>query len=189
MFVKYIENFLTKEECDQIILLGESVGLSQMKSSLIVNGKLIEETVSYDGNKRMGCYFYDELLETDILKNLTNKIVELSNNLNPFNGINYIKVPKYSFNRYGEGDFLDWHPDSHEIVNGATITYIIQLNDQYEDGDVKYIVNETEYSVPKKEGSVFIFDSNIVHSVKEITRGIRYSINVWPSKVIKKSLI
>lgn len=110
MFVKYIEDFLTKEECDQIILLGESAGLSQMKSSLIVNGELIEENVSYDGNKRMGCYFYDELLENGILKNLTNKIVELSNNLNPFKGINYIKVPKYSFNRYGEGDFLDWHP-------------------------------------------------------------------------------
>ena len=69
MFVKYIENFLTKEECDEIILLGESVGLIQMKSSLIVNGKLIEENVSYGGNKRMGCYFYDELLENDILKN------------------------------------------------------------------------------------------------------------------------
>ena len=63
------------------------------------------------------------------------------------------------------------------------------MNDQYEDGDVKYIVNEIEHSVPKKEGSVFIFDSNIVHSVKEITSGVRYSINVWHSKIIKKSLI
>jgi len=189
MFVKYIENFLTKEECNQIILLGESVGLIQMKSSLIVDGKLIEENVSYDGNKRMGCYFYDEVLENDILKNLTNKIVELSNNLNPFKGINYIKVPKYSFNRYGEGDFLDWHPDNHEILNGATITFIIQLNDDYEGGDVKYITDGTNQTTPKKTGSVLIFDSNIVHSVDEVINGIRYSLNVWPSKTIKQSIL
>ena len=128
MFIKYIENFLTKEECEQIILLGESVGLIQMKSSLIVNGKLIEENTIYSGNKRMGCYFYDDLLENKLLKNITNNIIELSNNLNPFKGLYYTKVPSYSFNRYGEGDFLEWHSDKHEILDGATITFIIQLS-------------------------------------------------------------
>lgn len=189
MFTKYIENFLTKEECDQIILLGESVGLTQMKSSLIVNGKLIEENVSYSGNKRMGCYFYDDLLENELLKKITNKIVELSNNLNPFKGINYSNVPKFSFNRYGEGDFLDWHPDNHEILNGATITFIIQLNEEYEGGEVKYITDGTNYTTPKKTGSVLIFDSNIVHSVDEVIKGTRYSLNVWPSKTIKQSIL
>lgn len=189
MFLKYVDNFLSKEECDSIIEMGESVGLSQMKSSLIVNGNLIEENVNYDGNKRMGCYFYDDLLETPLIKNLSNKILELSNNLNPFKGVIYDRIPKYSFNRYGIGDFLDWHPDKHEILNGATITYIIQLNDDYENGDVKYNINGAEISVPKKTGSVFIFDSNIVHSVDKITKGVRYSINVWPAKTIKKSLL
>jgi|688.fasta_scaffold251665_3 hypothetical protein len=189
MFTRYIENFLTSDECITLIKLGESTNLTQMKSSLVVNGKVLSENTEYSGNKRMGTYFTNGLLDLPILKELTDKIITLSNELNPYNGITYNRIHNYSFNRYGEGDFLDWHPDSHEIVNGATITYIIQLNDQYEDGDVKYIVNEIEHSVPKKEGSVFIFDSNIVHSVKEITSGIRYSINVWPSKVIKKSLI
>lgn len=189
MFTKYIENFLTTEECESLISLGESIGLIQMKSSLVVNGKVIGENMSYEGNKRMGCYFTDDLLQLPLISNLSNKIINLSNDLNPFNGITYNGVPKYSFNRYGKGDFLDWHPDSHEVINGATITYIIQLNDNYDDGEVGYMINETEYSTPKKEGSIFIFDSNIVHSVKEITSGTRYSINVWPSKLIKKSLI
>jgi hypothetical protein len=189
MFTKYIQNFLTDEECDSIISLGESVGLIEMKSSLIVNGIVIVENTKYDGNKRVGCYFTNEILKIPLIEKLSEKIINLSNQLNPFNNITYNEIPKYSFNRYGEGDFLDWHPDSHEIINGATITYIIQLNDNYGDGTIKYSINDVEYSVEKKKGSIFIFDSNILHSVDKITSGCRYSINVWPSKIIKKSLI
>lgn len=189
MFTKYIENFLTRDECISLIEMGNSVGLIQMKSSLIMNGKLVEEDLSYEGNKRMGCYFYDDLLENELLKNLTNKIIDLSNSLKPFKGINYSKVPKYSFNRYETGDFLNWHPDSHEILNGATITFIIQLNDEYEGGYVKYIKDGVNHITPKKTGSVLIFDSNIVHSVDEVIKGTRYSLNVWPSKTIKQSIL
>lgn len=189
MFIKYIENFLTEDECKSIIDLGSSIQLIQMKSSQFVNGKLIAENLEYNGNKRMGCYFTDELLNLPILTTLTDKIITLSNELNPYNGITYNGVSKYSFNRYGAGDFLDWHPDTHEILNGATITFIIQLNDDYDGGEIKYSINEIEYTVNKKQGSIFVFDSNLLHSVNTITNRLRYSINVWPSKLIKKSLI
>ncbi len=189
MFTKYIEDFLTKEDCQSLIDLGNSVGPIQMKSSRFVNGELVGENLEYNGNKRSGCYFNGELLELPILKKLSNKIINLSNELNPFKGVEYNEIKNYSFNKYGVGDFLEWHPDSHETLNGATITFIIQLNDEYDDGEVKYKVNDVEYSVKKKEGSVFIFDSNIVHSVDQISRGERYSINVWPAKTIKKTLL
>lgn len=189
MFIKYIENFLNEDECNSIISLGESIGLIEMKSSLIVNGKVVVENHKYEGNIRMGGYITNELLETPLMKTLTNKIINLSNQLNPFNGITYNDVSKYSFNRYQEGDFLDWHPDKHEMLNGATITYVIQLNDDYENGYVKYSIDDIEYKVEKKMGSVFIFDSNLLHSVDKITGGVRYSLNVWPSKIIKTSLI
>jgi predicted 2-oxoglutarate/Fe(II)-dependent dioxygenase YbiX len=189
MFIKYIENFLTPIECDEIIKIGNSNELIQMKSSQFVNGILVKENSDYAGNKRMGCYFTNEHLQTPIIKTLSDKIIKLSNELSPYNGIQYNRVPKYSFNKYEVGDFLDWHSDSHEIIKGATITYVIQLNDEYEGGDVKYLNNNIEYSVNKKQGSIFIFDSAILHSVDVVTSGIRYSINVWPSKLIKKSLI
>jgi hypothetical protein len=190
MFVKYIENFLSNDECDHIILLGESIDLNPMKSSRIENGKIIEANISYDGNKRTGGFFKDEMLEIEAIKNLSNKIIGLSNELNPFKGIVYNEIPKYSFNRYEAGDFLDWHSDGHEIFYGATLTYIIQLNDNYQDGYVKYIIDDSEYTINKKKGSIFIFDSNIKHSVAKITKGKRYSLNVWPaSQIIEKSLI
>jgi hypothetical protein len=190
MFTKYIENFLTNDECDHIISLGESVGLNPMKSTRIESGKIIEENIPYKGNKRMGGFFQNEMLEIPIIKNLSNKIINLSNELNPFKGIVYNRIPKYSFNKYGTDDFLDWHSDGHEILNGATLTYLIQLNDDYEDGYVKYIIEGVEHKVNKKRGDLFIFDSNIPHTVEKITKGIRYSINVWPSsEITKKSII
>jgi len=189
MFTTYIDDFLTNYECESIIELGNSIGLEAMKSSRIVNGKVFDSNVDYAGNKRMGCYFVDDTLNCDLLKSVSNKIINLSNELNPYNGIKYNSIPKYSFNRYSAGDFLDWHSDSHEIMYGATITYIIQLNDEYDDGYVKYVINDEQYTIQKKQGSVFIFDSNIVHSVDNITAGIRYSLNVWPSCIKQKSLI
>jgi predicted 2-oxoglutarate/Fe(II)-dependent dioxygenase YbiX len=51
------------------------------------------------------------------------------------------------------------------------------------------MLNEDEHFVEKKQGSVFIFDSNIQHSVDKVTFGERFSLNVWPRKKIKKSLI
>jgi predicted 2-oxoglutarate/Fe(II)-dependent dioxygenase YbiX len=169
--------------------MGETFDLKQMKSSKIINGQVINENITYSGNKRMGCYFVDDTLSLPLIKSINKKIITLSNDLKPFNSIQYTTIPKYSFNRYGEGDFLEWHEDRHEIINGATITFIIQLNDNYGDGFVKYMLDGIEYNVPKILGSVFIFDSNITHSVEKISSGNRYSLNVWPASTKKISLI
>jgi len=189
MFYKFIENFLSKEECDFIISTGEDNGLHQMKSVTIVNGIVMETDSEWNGNKRMGGYFKDDILLDSRIKSISDKILSISNEINPFNGITYTSIPKYSFNRYSAGDFLDWHKDAHEIIDGATITLIIQLNDDYDGGLVKYNINKVNYSVPKQLGSVFIFDSNIQHSVDKIDSGLRYSLNVWPASIKKITLI
>ena len=147
MYIKYIENFLSNDECDDLILLGESNDLNPLKSTHIANGKVIEANIPYEGNKRRGCFFEAEMLEIPILKNLSNKIINLSNELNPFKGITYNGIPSYSFNKYGTGDFLNWHSDGHNMFYGATLTYIIQLNDDYEAGHVRYSINGIEHNI------------------------------------------
>lgn len=189
MFHKLLENFISEDMCDELIKMGESNSLMQMKSSKFVDGKLVDSNLEYNGNKRMGCYFIDELLLTPVLETLTKNIINTSNQFKPFNSIEYTKVPKYSFNKYSEGDFLEWHEDRHEMILGANITYIIQLNDDYDGGEVKYLIEGLEYNVPKIKGSVFIFDSNITHSVAPVESGVRYSINAWPASIKKLNLI
>ncbi len=189
MFYKLIENFLSKKECDYLIDLGESILLMPMKSSKFINGKLVDSGKEYVGNKRMGNYFVNDILLKPEIKSISEKLLKLSNQLSPYNGITYNSIPKYSFNRYSDGDFLDWHEDRHEILNGATITHIIQLNDNYDGGYIRYIIDGIEYSVPKIQGSVFVFDSSIPHSVDILKSGNRYSINAWPGSIKKLSII
>jgi len=189
MYTNFVENFLTVDECNSIVELGKATGLEKMTSAKFVNGVYTEVSLNEETNKRKGCYFVDDTLQNGLIKSITERTLQLVNQLKVFNGVEYIGVPKYSFNEYNSGDFLTWHSDSHEIMYGASLTVIFQLNEDYKEGDIMYTVEGLEYSVPKKVGSLFIFDSNILHSVKEIKGGTRYSLNVWPSSKIKRSVI
>jgi predicted 2-oxoglutarate/Fe(II)-dependent dioxygenase YbiX len=189
MYHLYVGDFLTDLECDELIERGLNTEMRQMSSSKIINGILVKHEINEYTNKRKGSYITNDLLSEKLYELLTDKLLSSINEKKIFNSIEYKTISKYTFNEYGEGDFLDWHKDSHEIMYGATLTIIIQLNDNYEGGDVQYTINDLTHNVPKKKGSIFLFDSNLNHSVSKIKNGIRYSMNAWPSSYIKKSLI
>jgi PKHD-type hydroxylase len=188
MFNKFLENVLTEDECDSIIKMGLSSELKSLTTTKFQNGKAVMVDVDTYKNKRRGSYFVNKDLDNKVLSTLSDNILRILNDYKPFNGVEYNGVSKYTFNEYSEGDFLGWHADLHEIQFGATSTIIVQLNDDYEGGDILYKINDEILSVPKSRGSVFIFDSNLEHSISEITNGMRYSMNCWPTSIIKKQL-
>lgn len=186
----FVQNVLNDEQCELLIERGLQTDLQIMRSSKIVNGKVVNQDIlKLDDNKRKGSYYFEDEMKEPIFTSLTNTLLSVINSTKIFNGIEYIDIQKYTFNQYDGGDFLNWHKDSHEIINGATSTIIIQLNDNYEGGEVMYKLDNIDYTVPKKAGSVFIFDSNIEHNVNVVKSGVRYSMNAWPSSKIKKGLI
>ena len=190
MFNTFIENFLSDDLCNSLIEMGLQTELETMTSAKIVNGKVIgDSTINLYDNKRRGSYFDGDTLNDTLFLELTDKLINTVNQLKPFNGIEYMGVSKYTFNEYNSGDFLNWHKDSHEVMYGATSTIIIQLNDNYIGGDVLYKIDNQTFALPKRKGSIFVFDSNIEHSVSELESGIRYSMNVWPESKIKKMLL
>lgn len=186
----FVQNVLNDEQCELLIERGLQTDLQIMRSSKIVNGKVVNQDIlKLDDNKRKGSYYFEDEMKEPIFTSLTNTLLSVINSTKIFNGIEYIDIQKYTFNQYDGGDFLNWHKDSHEIINGATATIIIQLNDNYEGGEVMYRLDNIDYSVPKKAGSIFIFDSNIEHNVNIVESGVRYSMNAWPSSKIKKGLL
>ena len=186
----FVQNVLNDEQCELLIERGLQTDLQIMRSSKIVNGKVVNQDIlKLDDNKRKGSYYFEDEMKEPIFTSLTNTLLSVINSTKIFNGIEYIDIQKYTFNQYDGGDFLNWHKDSHEIINGATSTIIIQLNDNYEGGEVMYKLDNIDYTVPKKAGSVFIFDSNIEHNVNVVESGVRYSMNAWPSSKIKKTLL
>lgn len=84
--------------------------------------------------------------------------------------------------RYGEGDFFDWHLDfGAGEISHRKLSISVQLSDsdEYEGGDLQFMINKNYYNAPKTKGTVVIFPSFIIHRVTPITKGVRQSIVAW----------
>ncbi|MFT7073376.1 MAG: PKHD-type hydroxylase [Patiriisocius sp.] len=59
----------------------------------------------------------------------------------------------------------------------------IQLSDpnDYEGGDLRFMINKEIVNAPKEKGTIIIFPSFIMHRVTPITKGTRQSIVGWVS--------
>jgi len=193
MYTNFIESFLTEDECSTIIKSGLKTDIRRLTSVKRVGDGYVGTKNEDNLHKRSGSYFGpDDIKNIEILNNVSTRTVELLNKLQPMKNSTYISIPKLTFNEYITGDYLNYHSDNHEIEFGATITVIYQLNDNYDEGFVTYKLSENgkEQKVPKKTGSIFIFDSTLLHAVSKLTDGVRYSMNSWPAfRILKKSLV
>jgi PKHD-type hydroxylase len=86
--------------------------------------------------------------------------------------------------RYSEGDFFDWHLDfGAGEISARKLSMTIQLSDpdDYEGGDLQFMINQKIVSAPREKGTIVIFPSFIMHRVTPITKGTRQSIVGWVS--------
>lgn len=165
----HIENFLTPEECDEII--------KEFNNSLEEGGVL--------GTHKNARKSLVRFIEID---DLHRKVLDTINNLVSLKNFYVEKNEEIQFTKYQIGDYFDWHIDTiydsdniTEKVKNRTYSIVIQLNDDYEGGDFLYEdTNTKEVKVLKKQkGSIFLFNSSIKHKVDKITKGTRYSLVAW----------
>ncbi len=86
--------------------------------------------------------------------------------------------------RYSEGDFFDWHLDfgAGEIsARKLSITMQLSDSDEYEGGDLQFMINQKVVNAPREKGTIIVFPSFIMHRVTPITKGERKSIVGWVS--------
>lgn len=103
-------------------------------------------------------------------------------------------INDFQFAKYDKGDYFDWHTDSNNTtLKDRFYTIVLQLNDTYCGGDFELMVNNKEIKMDFGVGNLFIFPSNVVHRVKSIESGIRYSLVSWlvlkPLEGHKKTLL
>ena len=94
---------------------------------------------------------------------------------------------KLQFTEYeGQGRHYDWHPDIGPNMSKRKISIVVQLSDEkdYEGGEL--LINTGQMLVPsKKQGSVILFPSFLMHKVEPLRSGNRYSLvslisgNTW----------
>ena len=84
--------------------------------------------------------------------------------------------------KYHDGGFFDWHMDfgSGDISN-RKLSITVQLSDpeEYEGGDLQFMINQNAVTAPKKKGTAVIFPSFGLHRVMPVTSGSRFSIVGW----------
>lgn len=86
--------------------------------------------------------------------------------------------------RYSEGDFFDWHLDFGAAeISARKLSITVQLSDpeEYEGGDLEFMINQKKVKAPREKGTIVVFPSFIMHRVTPITKGTRQSIVGWVS--------
>lgn len=86
--------------------------------------------------------------------------------------------------RYSDGDFFEWHLDFGAAeISARKLSVTVQLSDpdEYEGGDLEFMINQKIVKAPREKGTIVVFPSFIMHRVTPITKGTRQSIVGWVS--------
>lgn len=162
--------FFSKEECEEIVLFCEKVGL-----------QTFHKVDAY--NKWDNLRVYDDNFKEKILKRykeVFSNDTSVSFDLNALT-INQIYL---SLTRYYDGRFLEMHRDT-----STELTSVIVLTDDFEDG--RFVLSEDKIKIENNlvdnqylhsinQGNGLTFNGHTIwHGVMPVYKGIRKSLNIW----------
>jgi len=160
----------SKNDCEHIISIGYSKNFEDNKKytpdTKIFNNKINFILPSQEVN-----YIYEKIYQS---------VVETNNEQFHFNLYGFGEPLKFiEYNETFRG-FISLHSDLG--YNGPSrfrkLTVIVQLSDEnsYEGGDLVIQHENVKHKITRKQGSIIIFPSFLLHEVKEVTKGIRNSL-------------
>ncbi|MCH2194112.1 2OG-Fe(II) oxygenase [Kordia sp.] len=150
--------------------------------------KTIKATLSGDNKyddelRKSSVMFIDNTPENDwIYSKLASIAVACNNERYWFDLLGFHQ--ELQLTRYSTGDFFDWHLDfGAGEISARKLSMTIQLSDpdDYEGGDLEFMINKKIVKAPRTKGTIIVFPSFIMHRVTEITKGTRQSIVGWVS--------
>jgi PKHD-type hydroxylase len=169
----YYNNLFTPEECAQIIRVGEGKGL---KDGLIAG----YVSPSESGRIAKVSWLYVEDGIDFAFRRVTDAVIGINEQFFQFDLFGMTEG--FQFTRYdAPSSFHGPHID--KMLNGPVrkLSLTIQLSspEDYEGGelDLKFS-DETEF-MTKEQGKMIVFPSYVVHEVRPVTKGTRYSLVAW----------
>lgn len=183
---KTIPNFLSKEECSDIIKISlDNLNLIPAKigngDTLGINEEYRKSNVAFTQYNNSFPFLKDKIVNTlsDIIK---------------VKGYDLSFESNFQFTEYQIGGHYNWHTDSGGILSHRYCSLVIQLNDEYTGGELNIINDNGDNIILQKGvGNLFIFLSSLEHKVNTIEKGTRYSLVNWfslkPKDEFKKTLL
>jgi len=194
--IYWVDNFLTDDEIEKIKKHTKTLISQDAKVGERENEKK-EFTLDYhikDPNKgfvpRSRITDIKWISLTDNTRWLFKKIIDKIIDVNSKNFDLQLKfVEDLQFSEYTEEKrgFYSKHRDCglkrslDNYVDIRKLSFTIQLTDEneYEGGELIFHLDKEEKKAPKSKGTIVFFESEIIHEVKPVTKGIRHSLVSW----------
>ena len=157
---KIIHNFLSHEECDEIIEEGENYAS--------LNGWTTKRHENYPttDNQIVSTWNCYSKLEKKIKQNLYPEYSKLFKINNKLLEIQELFIAKY------DGDKSNSQKSLIKHVDGSEFSFIIALNDNYKGSGTYFLKNKKKILLNK--GDVVIFCGQTEHAGLPVTQGVRY---------------
>lgn len=173
-----VENFafwdgaFTSDECDSIIEIGRS---QKMMTATVTN----ENVVKKETRLSNVCTLHPNNAEW-VYRRLTDIVMTMNAQFFNFDLWGFGEGLQFTEYKAPDGKY-DFHVD--RMYNGALrkLSLVIQLTEpnKYKGGDLELSFGDAPIKMEKTKGRLVAFPSFVMHRVKPVTRGTRYSLVAW----------
>ena len=172
-FYSYWQGAFTKEECKKIIQIAKKKGMIKGTTLRDQSSKLgvRESKISWLYPSDNMAWVFRRV--TDIVLNLNERFFNFDIfGLNEGFQFTHYKAPS---NKYGK------HVDRSSDFIVRKLSISIQLTDpkEYEGGELYLYEDDQGVLMDKKQGTLIMFPSYVLHEVKPVTKGERNSLVTW----------
>ncbi len=166
-----MDNLFTPEECAQIIAIG--------------NSKLEEAKVGGEGEAKKDiresqiAWLYGADIEF-AFRRVTDAVLNINNQF--FNFDLFGMAEGFQFTRYdAPTGHYGMHIDKNlnRTVRKLSLTIQLSSPEDYEGGDLALQFAKEADLMPKELGKMLVFPSYVLHEVRPVTKGTRYSLVAW----------
>lgn len=167
----YWEKAFTKEQCERIIEIGNSKTHKQATTNGGNPNKIRKSEISWLYPSDDMEWVYRHM--TDIITDLNEKYFKFD----IFGATEGFQFTKYQAPSGKYGKHIDSGPNT--VVRKLSFTLQLSNPDDYEGGDLCLYLNDKPEVMKKEQGFVALFPSYVLHEVKPVTKGTRYSLVSW----------
>lgn len=167
----YGEKVLTKEQCEKVINLGESLLPDTASTFGGVCPDVRDSKVSWIRPSSESEWLFRHM--TDVVISLNQQFFRFD--LDGF-------AEGFQFTKYeAPAGKYDAHIDKAYGASIRKLSVVLQLSDatDYEGGELCIQTSQTPQPMKKEQGFLVAFPSYVLHGVQPVTKGTRYSLVAW----------